>query len=101
MRDDAMPMRGAYDAPRASMSPMETGKGIMGGGIMGGGRRRYNIRNSSFIDLAIPSYTSGYFYTAVHVFVLGFYWRVTYCDKRNYGICFNFSLRERFDFETF
>lgn len=71
MHDDAIPMRSAYDAPRASMSPIAIGKGIMGGGVMGGGRRRYNIRNSWFIDLAIPSHTSGHFYTAIHVFVFG------------------------------
>lgn len=31
MRDDAMPMRGAYDAPRASMSPPAEGDSAGGG----------------------------------------------------------------------
>lgn len=47
------------------MSRMATGKGIMGGRVMGGDRRRYNIRNSSFIDLAIPCHTRPHVFTRV------------------------------------
>jgi len=74
MRDDAMPMRGAYDAPRASMSPIAEGdRGRKVGSSRDRQQPRYNIRNSWFIDLADDTlHTLRHFYIAGHVFALNF-----------------------------